>query len=151
MASSKLNHLNSRPRKPVLKNGPRTNGAAPVRPNSKPIEDARFKIIQKKRRHIADARDKLAQIAKQSDARLKLQKLRATNPKKLDPPNISRKTGRNGRMSLSTNKPLPPHAPRSLPPSFIPPPARSMGYRPPPIPESHYVNEMMMSYNDGMF
>ncbi|XP_001600231.2 polymerase delta-interacting protein 3 [Nasonia vitripennis] len=136
------------PRKPVLKNGPRTNGAAPLRPNAKPIEDARFKIIQKKRRHIADARDKLAQIAKQSDARLKLQKLRATNTKKIDSTIISRKTGRNGRMSLSTNKPLPPHAPRSLPPTFIPPPARTMGYRPPPGPESHYVNEMIMTYND---
>lgn len=135
-----------------MKNGPRTNGAAPIRPReSKPIEDARFKIIQKKRRHIADARDKLAQIAKQSDARLKLQKLRATNPKKIDPASISRKTGRNGRMLLSTNKPPPTHAPRSLPPAFMQPPARTMSYRPTSIPDQHYVNEMMMSYSDSKF
>ena len=138
-----------RPRKPAPKGGPKANGSAPIR--AKPterVEDARFKIIQKKRKTITDARDKLAQIAKQSDARLKLQKLRSTQPKKGESANISRKTGRNGRIGLSTNKPLPPHVPRSLPPGFMPPPSRGMSYRP-PLPESHYVNNMMMSYGDG--
>jgi hypothetical protein len=110
-----------------------------------------LKIIQKKRKHITDARDKLAQIAKQSDARLKLQKLRATNSKKLDPSTIVRKSGRSGRISLTTNKLPPPHISHSLPPSFIPPPSRNLSYRPPPIPESHYVNEMIMNYDGKYF
>lgn len=41
-----------------------------------PITDARNKIISKKRIQITDARDKLAALAKQKDARLKLNKLR---------------------------------------------------------------------------
>ncbi|CAB3224620.1 unnamed protein product [Arctia plantaginis] len=41
-----------------------------------PIADARNKIISKKRTQITDAREKLAQLAKQKDARLKLEKLR---------------------------------------------------------------------------
>jgi hypothetical protein len=40
------------------------------------IGDARLRIIQKNRRKLVDARDKLAEIAKQTDARLKLDKLR---------------------------------------------------------------------------
>lgn len=40
------------------------------------VGDARFKIIQNKREKIRDAREKLGQIAKQTDARLRLMKLR---------------------------------------------------------------------------
>lgn len=38
--------------------------------------DARNKIISKKRIQITDARDKLAELAKQRDARLKLEHLK---------------------------------------------------------------------------
>ncbi|KAJ8722674.1 hypothetical protein PYW07_003854 [Mythimna separata] len=50
----------------------------PLKPSPKkaPITDARNKIISKKRTQITDAREKLAQLAKQKDARLKLEKLR---------------------------------------------------------------------------
>lgn len=41
-----------------------------------PMTDARNKIIFKKRTQITDAREKLAQLAKQKDARLKLEKIR---------------------------------------------------------------------------
>lgn len=41
-----------------------------------PVADARNKIISKKRIQITDAREKLAELAKQKDARLKLEKLR---------------------------------------------------------------------------
>ncbi|CAG4910614.1 unnamed protein product [Colias eurytheme] len=41
------------------------------------IIDARNKIVSKKRTQIRDAREKLAELAKQKDARLKLQQLRA--------------------------------------------------------------------------
>ncbi|XP_049867678.1 polymerase delta-interacting protein 3-like [Pectinophora gossypiella] len=41
-----------------------------------PIADARNKIISKKRNQITDAREKLAELAKQKDARLKLEQLR---------------------------------------------------------------------------
>lgn len=137
---------------PKNASGPRTNGAIPNRAKVPGrIQDARIKIIQKKRTHIADARDKLAQIAKQSDARLKLQKMRGSGPKKIDPASI-RRTSRNGRVSLTTNKPPPSRTPRSMPPAFIPPPTRSsMSYRAPPLPDSHYVNEMLMKYTDSKF
>lgn len=141
-----------RPNAPRV-NAPRTTAPTHPRITGGTVQDARFKIIQKKRTHIADARDKLAQLAKQSDARLKLQKLRATNPKKGDSTNISRKPGRNGRMALSTNKPHSQpgprnNVPRNMTPAFIPPPSRPMSYRPPAIPEQHYVNEMLMNYNN---
>lgn len=42
----------------------------------KKMPDARLKIIQKNRQKMVDARDKLAQIAKQTDARFKLNKLK---------------------------------------------------------------------------
>ncbi|KAF7996047.1 hypothetical protein HCN44_009832 [Aphidius gifuensis] len=72
----------------------------------KPVTDARLKIIQKNREKLTDARDKLAEIAKQSDARLKLEKLRASNVNKQNKKliGISRNTGRNGKLTLSTNK-----------------------------------------------
>lgn len=40
------------------------------------LGDARFRIIQRNRQKLTDAREKLAEIAKQHDARLKLDKLR---------------------------------------------------------------------------
>lgn len=46
-----------------------------------PVGDARLRIIQKNRQKLTDARDKLAEIAKQTDARLKLDKLRENRVK----------------------------------------------------------------------
>lgn len=117
------------------------------------MTDARFKIIQKNREKLTDARDKLAEIAKQSDARLKLDKIRASHFKKTDHlSGISRKTGRNGRLSLSTNK-APPLMPRVVPPNipnnYMPPPSMVVGYRPPHLSEPHYLGDMSMDYNDG--
>lgn len=51
----------------------------PLKPNQ--ITDARNKIISKNRTQITDARDKLAQLAKQKDARFKLEKLRLERAK----------------------------------------------------------------------
>jgi len=42
------------------------------------IIDARQKIIQKNRQRLTDAREKLGELAKQTDARLKLEKLRVS-------------------------------------------------------------------------
>lgn len=55
----------------------KTNAANRPTQNQKlSITDARNKIISKKRTQIVDAREKLAQLAKQRDARLKLEQLR---------------------------------------------------------------------------
>lgn len=133
--------------------GARPNGFIRGRGGSHAITDARFKIIQKNREKLTDARDKLAEIAKQSDARIKLDKIRASQHKKLDTQlaGISRKTGRNGRLSLSTNKAplmmphaLPPNVPNNYMPQVV------VGYRPPPMSESHYLGDMNMDYNNGM-
>jgi hypothetical protein len=40
------------------------------------VTDARLKIISKKRVQITDAREKLAELAKQKDARLKIEQMR---------------------------------------------------------------------------
>lgn len=133
--------------------GARANGFIRGRGSSHVITDARFKIIQKNREKLTDARDKLAEIAKQSDARIKLDKIRASHYKKQDAQlsGISRKTGRNGRLSLSTNKapPMMPHVlPPSVPNNYVP--QVVVGYRPPPMTESHYMGDMNMDYNDGM-
>lgn len=132
-----------------LNRGSRANGSVRGR-GSHVVTDARFKIIQKNREKLTDARDKLAEIAKQSDARLKLDKIRASQFKKMDVQlsGISRKTGRNGRLSLSTNK-VPPLMPHVLPPN-IPAPTRVVGYRPPSLSEPHYLGDMSMDYTDGM-
>ncbi|KAL7305217.1 hypothetical protein TKK_0002603 [Trichogramma kaykai] len=125
------------------KNGAKPNGAANGR--SKPlhrIEDARFKIIQKKRKHITDARDKLAQIAKQSDARLKLQKLRASNPKKIVSQNQVHKPIRNGHASVVSSKYPPMHAPRPVTVDT----QRTVNYRPPVSPDPQFFNDMLMNY-----
>lgn len=110
------------------------------------VFDARLKIIQKNRSKLTDARDKLAQIAKQSDARLKLDKIRATQMSQ--DAGIARRTGRNGQVSLSTNN-LPPMMPPILPSNYggQPAPMRSANYRPavsqPPLD--------YMDYDDGNF
>ncbi|KAF7386494.1 hypothetical protein HZH68_013626 [Vespula germanica] len=129
--------------------GSRANGSVRGR-GAHALTDARFKIIQKNREKLTDARDKLAEIAKQSDARLKLDKIRASHLKRIETqvPGISRKTGRNGRLSLSTNK-IPPMMPHVMPPNnYMPPPSRTIGYRPPSLVESHYSGEMPIDYND---
>ena len=51
--------------------------------------DARLRIIQKNRQKLTDARDKLAEIAKQTDARLKLDKLRENRVKLIDIKNMN--------------------------------------------------------------
>ncbi|XP_024889011.1 polymerase delta-interacting protein 3-like isoform X1 [Temnothorax curvispinosus] len=133
-----------------ISRGARANGSVRGR-GSQIITDARFKIIQKNREKLTDARDKLAEIAKQSDARLKLDKIRASHYKKIDAlSGISRKTGRNGRLSLSTNKV--PHLmqhvlPPNIPNNYIPPPTRAVGYRP-SFSEPHYLGDMSMDYTD---
>ncbi|KAJ9593033.1 hypothetical protein L9F63_015302 [Diploptera punctata] len=74
------------------------------------LSDARLRIIQKNRQKLTDARDKLAEIAKQTDARVKLEKLREnrSNPSGVKVSRvgstITRRTGRNGQITLSTNK-----------------------------------------------
>lgn len=54
----------------------RSKAKAQPPPQKAPIADARNKIISKKRTQITDAREKLSQLAKQKDARFKLEKLR---------------------------------------------------------------------------
>ncbi|XP_033202900.1 uncharacterized protein LOC117164143 isoform X1 [Bombus vancouverensis nearcticus] len=136
-----------------INRGARANGSLRGR-GSQVITDARFKIIQKNREKLTDARDKLAEIAKQSDARLKLDKIRASQFKKIKSqiPGISQKTGRNGRLSLSTNKvpPIMPHTVASnIPNNYMPPSTRAVGYRSHSIAETHYMGDMNMDFIDG--
>ncbi|KAJ8947727.1 hypothetical protein NQ318_017988 [Aromia moschata] len=70
------------------------------------------KILQKKRTTVVDARDILAKMAKTQDARSKINKIRdgrhgipsASGSVKVIGNNILRKTDRNGKISLTTNK-----------------------------------------------
>lgn len=79
------------------------------------VQDARQKIIQKKRTTVVDARDVLAKMAKTKDARSKLNKIRENQPGrsranenvKVIGGHIVQKTDRNGKISLTTNKPKP--------------------------------------------
>lgn len=66
-------------RKPGIANAGRV-GSQNAGPGGRqqPIADARNRIIQKKRLHITDARDKICELAKKTDVRLKLEKLRET-------------------------------------------------------------------------
>lgn len=82
--------------------------------NNGGVVDARQKIIQKKRNNVVDARDILAKMAKTQDARNKINKLRQTRSSDSNMINhnmrtigssILRKTDRNGKISLVTNKP----------------------------------------------
>lgn len=52
------------------------SNAGRIPPQNKPVVDARNRIIQKKRQQLTDARDKLCELAKRTDARQKLEKLR---------------------------------------------------------------------------
>lgn len=76
------------------------------------IVDARQKIMQKKRKNVVDARDILAKMAKTQDARSKINKLRqfrtsdgnVNDNVRTIGTSILRKTDRNGKISLVTNK-----------------------------------------------
>ncbi|KAK6638012.1 hypothetical protein RUM44_008436 [Polyplax serrata] len=83
----------------------RGQGARPA------IADARNKLIQKQRQNITDAREKLCQIAKQTDARLRLMKMReiqrgpttgmrSAQPRVLPEPSILQRTVQS-RMNTS--------------------------------------------------
>ncbi|XP_022820085.1 polymerase delta-interacting protein 3-like isoform X1 [Spodoptera litura] len=73
-------------------------------PKKLPITDARNKIISKKRTQITDAREKLAQLAKQKDARLKLEKLRLERAR-ITGPGPVRNTFPNRTKFMRTNPP----------------------------------------------
>jgi len=79
---------------------------------SKMVGDARLKIIQASRSKTVDARDKLAQLAKKTDARQKLENLRLRNAQKtstdtkggIGDVGIVRAKQNNGKLFLSTNR-----------------------------------------------
>ncbi|CAH1112803.1 unnamed protein product [Psylliodes chrysocephalus] len=79
---------------------------------SRRVQDARQKIIQKKRKTVTDARDILSKMAKTQDARSKINKIRdgrSSGPStsaniRAVGHNILKKTDRNGKISLITNK-----------------------------------------------
>ncbi|XP_034942092.1 polymerase delta-interacting protein 3-like [Chelonus insularis] len=143
-----------------IRKGPGRGGR--LQPNMPPknnrknqiITDARLKIIQKNRAKLTDARDKLAEIAKQSDARLKLEKLRATSLKKINPPfsGITRKTGRSGRLTLSTNKIAPlmsTHLPVS---NYTVPNTRVSKYQTSfSEPHGYTMDDVVMDYSNDAF
>lgn len=112
--SSPNRPINRNTNRPINRNRLR-NSKRPLstdKPKRKGIADARQKIMQKKRRNVVDARDILARMAKKQDARNKIAKLREgkTTNKQINGnvqavgSNILRKTDRNGRISLVTNK-----------------------------------------------
>ncbi|KAK9737609.1 RNA recognition motif [Popillia japonica] len=76
------------------------------------IVDARQKLIQKKRNQVVDARDILAGMARKQDARGRIQMLReknrgesiANSNVRVIGSSILKKTDRNGKISLVTNK-----------------------------------------------
>lgn len=79
--------------------------------DSRKPQDARQKILQKKRKTVTDARDILTKIAKTQDARTKINKIRddksgpsTSGNVKVIGKNILKKTDRNGKISLVTNK-----------------------------------------------
>lgn len=87
------------------------NGIGKRRPSGK-VQDARQKILQKKRK-VTDAREILTKKAKVQDARSKINRMRDERPIspssrntniKVIGTNILRKTDRNGKISLITNK-----------------------------------------------
>jgi hypothetical protein len=61
------------------------------------VKDARLKLISKHRSEIVDARDVIAKMAKNTDARQKLQKIRNLKQGKLDV-----KTTQNGAITITT-------------------------------------------------
>ncbi|XP_018567509.1 polymerase delta-interacting protein 3 isoform X2 [Anoplophora glabripennis] len=76
------------------------------------VQDARQKLLQKKRKTVVDARDILAKMAKTRDARSKINRIRdgrtglssSSGNVKIIGSNILRKTDPNGKISLVTNK-----------------------------------------------
>ncbi|XP_063222098.1 uncharacterized protein LOC134530809 isoform X2 [Bacillus rossius redtenbacheri] len=99
--------------------GPRRSSVSGRNPNasvsgrrrpmqSAPIADARFLIIQKKRQKLTDARDQLAQLARHSDLRSKLDRIRGGTRKDIVRSRgylgITKQTALNGEISLKTNK-----------------------------------------------
>jgi len=81
---NRRNNAGSRPNKPPMRSNGRINkpqrqptrGSVKARGplvNKNGLADARFKIIQKTRGRLTDARDKLSEIAKQTDARSRIQ------------------------------------------------------------------------------
>lgn len=87
------------------------------------VTDARNKIIQKNRSKIRDARDKLAEIAKTTDARLKIMKKRKNNP--FEHPILHRGAPKNKQYGLTSNSKVARTAEkrRRAPPPFIRDPA----------------------------
>ncbi|XP_057658407.1 polymerase delta-interacting protein 3-like isoform X2 [Diorhabda carinulata] len=79
--------------------------------NSRKLQDARQKILLKKKKTVTDARDILTKMAKSQDARTKINKIRddrsgpsTSENVKVIGKNILKKTDRNGKISLVTNK-----------------------------------------------
>ncbi|GLH02796.1 hypothetical protein R5R35_012871 [Gryllus longicercus] len=75
------------------------------------VSDARLRIIQKNRQKMTDAREKLVQMAKQTDARVKLEKIRERRMEAMagirmprSNVSITRRTGRNGQITLTTGR-----------------------------------------------
>ncbi|GAB0095387.1 uncharacterized protein DMENIID0001_107680 [Sergentomyia squamirostris] len=100
----KKKKISGKPKKPLAskKNGLqlKTKGGGGIRKAKQtqvkaPIIDARLKIIQKNRSKIRDARDKLSEIARKSDARLKLRRKPEPAPRPM-----SMKGGRQGRQGF---------------------------------------------------
>ncbi|XP_073943936.1 uncharacterized protein isoform X2 [Choristoneura fumiferana] len=84
--------------KPKSQNGKTKQLKSPI--GKSPIVDARLKIISKKRTQITDAREKLAELAKQKDARLKLNQLRGERNTMFQP------KGRNINVFNKNQKPF---------------------------------------------
>ena len=88
-------------------------------------------------------------MAKQSDARLKLQKLRSNNPKAPELVSASRKNGRPSRFNLPTSKVSQQRlGGRTSASSFLTQQSRNMNYRLPQTVQPRYANNLL-NYNDG--
>ncbi|KAL0893959.1 hypothetical protein ABMA27_014036 [Loxostege sticticalis] len=82
-----------------------TNKGKNVMPRPKiPITDARNKIISKKRTQITDAREKLAEIAKKRDARLKIEQMRLKRMSSQQKPKPNMIQNRNKFLRTIQNK-----------------------------------------------
>lgn len=114
------------------------------------IIDARSKIIQKNRSKIRDARDKLAEIAKTTDARLKIMKKRKNNV--FEHPILQRGRDRvipkNKQFGLTSNSKTARTAEKrrrsAPPPPFMPKPLSPRGRKYPTFDEGMDVEEYMI-------
>ncbi|KAL3267906.1 hypothetical protein HHI36_007044 [Cryptolaemus montrouzieri] len=112
MANKVAKNKNPKNKRNKLKNSPKKKLIGKSKFRKGKIQDARQKILLKKRKGVTDARDILAKMAKTQDARSKLDKIRETRTGgtvrngniKVIGSNIVRKTDRNGKITLSTNK-----------------------------------------------